>query len=491
MANPTAKPAAKKRLTTAQRQQIMNAAMMQVLAESFASRLGMSYGTDRDLYESLGYKVTPEYVDYEAKAKRHEIGYALVHKPVDETWRMLPTISEAKGEETAFETAWTDLDDKLKVFEVLSRLDALARIGRYGILLMGFDDGADLGLEITHAKTLLYATPYSEATAKISEWERDAKNERFGLPTIYSVSVDCGGTKQTMRVHHSRVIHVAEGRLESNVYGTPALEPVLNRLKDLEMIAGGSAEMFWEGAFPGFSAEALPGATLDKQAKEALEDEFSTFIHKFRRVLRTQNMNVKSLAPQVSDPSPHIDKQIDLICAAAGIPKRILMGSERGELASTEDRNNWADTVMSRQKQHCEPNILRPFVDRLILYGALPTPQETYAVEWPDLKIQTPTDKATVGKTHAEALAVYVSTPGADMVVAPSVFLERELGYTQDELDNNEEALGQRIEEDADGEAGQPDDDGEREADVEGAGVDGGAAGGAGAGADGTVLETA
>jgi hypothetical protein len=79
------------------------------------------------------------------------------------------------------------------------------------------------------------------------------------------------------------------------------------------------------------------------------------------------------------------------------MPKRILTGSEMGELASSQDRDNWKDQVNGRQTQYAGPYIVRPLVDRLIAYGYLPPPAkgvDEYEVTWPHMQVMTDAEKA-------------------------------------------------------------------------------------------------
>ena len=96
-------------------------------------------------------------------------------------------------------------------------------------------------------------------------------------------------------------------------------------------------------------------------------------MHGLNRYLRTQGVDAEQLAPgmQGADPSNIIDKELDFIAGAAGIPKRILIGSERGELASTQDEAAWSSRIMERREQHATPNMLAPTIDRLMKLGCL------------------------------------------------------------------------------------------------------------------------
>lgn len=410
-----------------------------------AARLGKSYSDDRDLYTALGYPETPSFTDYQAKYYRQDIAGAIVDLPVRESWRKPPTLSEGQEEETAFEKAWVKLVKDRKLFHYFSRIDRIASLGTYGVLFLGFDDQGEQNTEVTRARQLLYLMPYTQANATMATYEIDTKNERYGRPVEYDITRKSLGTGKaaglSSKVHWSRVLHVAEDCLEDDVEGQPRLRPIFNRLYDLAKLAGGSAEMFWRGAFPGYGFKLDEGHSLGDQDLSDLQDELEEYMHGLKRYIRLRGMSVEALAMQVADPSSHIEVQIDLICASRRIPKRILLGSERGELASTQDKVAWAAVIEARQKEHCEPMILRPLVDRLITLGVLPSPKEDYTVEWPDLLAPGDKEKAEVGKIRSESIKNYANAPGADMIVPPEMFYKKVLDLTDEEIKQIDEIL--------------------------------------------------
>jgi hypothetical protein len=278
------------------------------------------------------------------------------------------------------------------------------------------------------------------ANASISQYDIDPKSERYGKPLIYNISpksissLSSTSAASNIEVHHSRIIHVAEDCLEDDVEGIPRLRSVLNRLEDIEKLAGGSAEMFWRGAYPGMALLAREGFSLDAQTLTQIETEMDKYEHDLQRFMRLKGLDVESLAPQVADPKGHMDIQFDLISAATRIPKRILLGSERGELASSQDEKAWAKVIQARQHEHCEAVLLRPLVDRLIAVKILPEPSEDYTVEWPDLLAPGDKDKAEIGEIRSKALKAYVDSIGAEDVLPPSMFLEKMLGCTDEEI---------------------------------------------------------
>lgn len=431
------KKSGKKDLTVNERKAVLTVLSALTMRAEIASRLGKSFSDKRDLYEALGYNKNPTFNDYMARYKRQDIASAIIDAPVGECWRRPPQVTESLEEETEFEKTWTALVEAKGIYHFLPRVDRLASIGHYAVLLMGFDDGKELNVEVKSAKKLLFLVPYSEQNATIATSVNDTKNERYGWPETYSISMksppggDSGITKQ---VHWSRVIHVAEGCLEDNVLGSPGLESVLNRLQDIELLLGGSAEMFWRGAFPGYGFNIAPDATIGEQDLTNLKDEIEDYMHGLKRYLRLRGVDVESLAQQVADPSNHVSVQIDAISCAKRIPKRILLGSERGELASSQDEKAWMDHIDERRRKHCEPMILRPLIDRLIKVGVLPPPKEKYTAIWPDLMIPSEKEKAEVGEIRSRTLGNFVNAIGAESVVPISIFQKKMLGFSQEEI---------------------------------------------------------
>ena len=404
-----------------------------------ASLMGISFSGARDLYEVLGYKRELQFTDYYGLFKRGRLGKRIINAPVQSTWHGGVSVFEDKeSEETAFEKAWKALNEKCKLISKLQKLDSLAGIGRFAVLFMGFTDSLNPAQPLEGAKQLLYVQPYHEGNVTISEWETDVTNERYGLPTIYSLKFSVSGSAvstKEVQVHHTRILHIAEGTLENEIYGTPRLEDVFNGVSDLEKIAGGSAEMFWQGALGGKAFSAKEGATLDPQSRADMQVEMDEFIHGLRRYMRLQNVDVQDLAPSLTDPSNYISVQLDLISGATGIPKRILIGSERGELASSQDETNWLSRIKERRVQYAEPQIIKPFIDRLIIVGALPEPKDNYQVDWPDLWSASAKEKAEVAKITTEAFSSYMNAPGIDQVMPIEFYLEEIVGLTEEQVE--------------------------------------------------------
>lgn len=362
----------------------------------FANRAGLQFDGDRDVYQALGYRRDLQFADYQAKYDRDPIAARIIDAPAAATWRNQPEVVDDEDPEktTPFEEAWMSLEARLRIYQRLERLDRMTGIGRYGVLVMGLRGQQFTEQEATRVSgpdDLLYLTPYAECAAQIDDYDGDPQSERFGRPVIYNLQINAEGKRSqqagSLRAHHSRIIHVVENPLEDDVFGRPRLRNLFNLLDDALKVVGGSAETYWLEARRGLHAnldkEAKP---LPKDKEKELRGQIEEYVNNLRRVIRTQGMELNTLGGSVANPQGPFDVIMKLVSVASGMPIRILTGSERGELASSQDDGNWAGRVEERQHHYAEPVILRPLIDRLINLGALPEPSDgEYDINWQSL----------------------------------------------------------------------------------------------------------
>ena len=423
---------------------------------SLAARLGYQYGGDRDIYQALGYPMSYNitYVDYVSRYTRQDIAKAVIDRPISYTWKGDVNITEVGVEnDTQLEKAWKDLEKELKLKSKFVRLDKLSCIGEYGILLLGFSDVTkpeDMSSPVKSGgkNKLLYVRPLGQGHAEIAAYEKNPKDPRYGKPLMYDITItdpENASTESTaiaLKVHHSRILHIVPTMLESEVEGEPVLKGIWNRLIDLEKLVGGSAEMFWRGARPGFQGKLDKDFKLSTTMEADLKAQIDEYEHNLRRMLFNEGVNFEALDTQISDPEKHVDIQIQMISAVTGIPKRILTGSERGELASTQDLTSWYSVVQTRREEYAEHVIIRPFVDRMIELGVLPKPStDEYQIEWEDLFASSDKEQAEVGKLRAEALKAYTTNSSAQVLVPPEAFLDYFLGLDDDQIEHLTELM--------------------------------------------------
>lgn len=399
--------------------------------------LGKSDYADRDLYKSLGYLKSPNYDNYNEQYRRNPLARAVITRPVGESWSLIPEIREndSEGKETPFELAWAELADKHALFAQFEKVDTLATLGQYAVILLGLKSSALGWGEVTSASELLYLTPFPEKTATIKDYETASDNPRFGMPTMYKIQVGAGSETQDKDVHWSRVIHVVEGALESPVKGGWGLEAAFNTLQDLQKVAGGSAEMFWRGGLPGLVANIDPDMDFAAADIEALTENLESYVHSLKRFLYGQGIKYETLAPNVADPRGQFEILLDSLAAASNTPKRILLGSERGELSSSQDAVAFAKHIDKRRRNYCERQILRPVIDRLIAFKVLPTPATGYVCDWPDLLSASDKEKADVSLVRANAWAAWANSVALQDEFPAKAWAAIIMNHTTEEID--------------------------------------------------------
>ena len=162
-------------------------------------------------------------------------------------------------------------------------------------------------------------------------------------------------------------------------------------------------------AYPGLHMDVDPEMDLDEEDEANLSAELDEYQHQQRRFIRTRGVEVKNIGSKTSDPRGAFDVLVTLISGTTGIPKRILLGSEAGQLASSQDKANWAERIEEYRELHAEPKILWPFVMWVINNRLLPPPAgsdiRTLRALWPDAYRQSPLERAQTGAQVARSLA--------------------------------------------------------------------------------------
>lgn len=313
---------------------------------------------------------------------------------------------------------------------------------------------------------------FDESCVSIKARESDTRSPRYGKPVMYSVTfqsdeqmsrVSTGGgvivlpsssgvatqvpqpgglpntaASTTVEVHWTRIIHVADDRLMSEVYGVPRQQRVFNRLLDIAKILSGAAEMFWQAGFPTYSIEAMPDVEEVESDSESISDQMQSMMNTNRRWIELVGMTAKSLSPTVNSPEKQYETAIRDICISLGVPMRVFMGSEQAVLASSQDAKAWVGRLTRRQQKYITPMIIKEFVDRCILTGVLPTPgDDWYTVDWPDLAPKSDDERANTALKKTQAMAAYVAG-NVDQLLPPRMYLSLVHGYTMEEIDQAE-----------------------------------------------------
>ena len=394
---------------------------------NLAARAGLTFNGQRDLYEYLGYKRTLQYTDFYTRYKRGGIASRIVDAYPQATWRQQPILldpdAQLHDDRGEFVKSFDVMAKRLNLYHYFERADKLAGIGQYSVVMIGVKGSKALNTPLPKVSSfddVIYITPYGQENAEVKEYESNPSSERFGLPTIYDVTLSEKIPKQ--QVHYSRLLHISEGLLEDEIYGRPRMEPVWNYLDDLDKIIGGSSEAVWRTVDRGIQFDIDKEADLSPEDEDDFEDEIEEYIHNFKRYIKTRGVTATPLGAEVASIKDNFDASVSLIGGTLGIPTRILLGSERGQLASSSDERNFSSRVKERQQSYAEPTMIRAFTNRLKSVGV---PIKDYKVSWPDVSTLTDKEKADVAARMAQAIRSVSSQPLDNVVMAPEDFRKR------------------------------------------------------------------
>lgn len=427
----------------------------------FGQWLGVTFGGRRDTYEALGYARVLRPQDYRARYERGGIAARIVESFPKACWRGAGGVYEDEDPEkiTTFEQAYLDLNLRLHIWSTFLRADVLAGLGRYAVILIGAPGNLDTPLEsVKGPDDIKYLMPYAEEDAAITEYVMDEEDERWGQPLFYTLKrsqLYATGyanppTNIAKQVHYTRCIHIADSALDDIVFGQPRLMRVWNLLDDLDKVIGGGAEAFWKRADGGTQFKLDPEMQFDADPEKAaqqrakMREEFDEFTHELRRNIITRGVEINRLGSDTANLAGPAAAVMDQIAGTVGIPQRILMGSERGQLASSRDKSNWDDQVQDRRNAFCGPMVARQLMDRFIDIGALPEPAQ-YEIEWPEI------DEMDQGQRVAAAAQVStINQTTGEVVVLPSEIRTVYLGLAplteeqqQEIQDKKDEAMAQ------------------------------------------------
>lgn len=378
-----------------------------------AERAGLRFGGLRDYYKVFGYERKLTYEHFLGKYSRQDIVSRIIDAPPGATWASPPTISnEAMNDE------FIELNKRHQVWDKLRRADRLSRMGHYSLLLFGFRDSrldAPLGTgTAADLDNLLFIRPVSMNSVQSIKLGTDSTSPTFGRPQTYDLKKLTDSMRSTITptssvvdvrniiVDASKVVHIVENALEDDVFGIPIMERIFNLLDDLLKTVGGTAETFWITANRGMHVDIDKDMDLDEEDQKDLADELDEYLNNLRRSIRTKGVKVNSLGSDTPQPQQVFDVIISLLSGATGIPKRILLGSEAGQLASEQDRANWAERIEERNTVFAEPYILRPTIDIMQRGGVLS--QGDYDIEWPSAFKLNPLETGQVAAQFGRAI---------------------------------------------------------------------------------------
>jgi hypothetical protein len=368
-------------------------------------------GLKHNYYKDFGFPETLGFNDLYNMYRRNGIARAAVDKTAGKTWQSAPYLQEfqrdagEKAPETVLEKAIRQKFDDLRIWQALKECDSRAMVGSYSALILRFADGESFDQPVGSLQgldALVEVIPAWEGQLTVSQWGTDERNaDTYGKPLMYQYNEGNVPTgRQQVRnatIHPDRVLIWSE---DGQVGGTPKMEAAYNDLISLSKIIGAGGEGFWKNAKGAPIFEVVADQSLENIAKasgvavdefaDKMDEQVEDFQKGFDNVLMVQGMAVKPYQVQLADPLNFFLIALQSFAAAWNIPLKVLVGSQTGERASTEDAGEWNETNDARRTNYVVPCIFS-LVRRFEELGILP--DKDWHLSWTSLIDGTPQQK--------------------------------------------------------------------------------------------------
>lgn len=378
---------------------------------ALSTMIGFQRTPKHDHYKDFGW---PEDVNFDMLYKmyiRNGLASSAVDKTIGRTWQDHPTLWETETpKESRLEKEVAKRFEELRIWQHCAEADRRSMVGSYSGLILQIADDQKFDQPLKPVKgglnALVGIIPAWESQLTIASYETNEKLPTYGQPNMYEFRERAlGGNNQSPRsfkVHPSRVIIWSD---DGTVFGRSMLRSGYNDLIDAEKVKGAGGEGFWKSARGAPIIEAPEGMKPQDVAKamginkedlvDAVSEQVEAFAQGFDKALLLGGMKATPMSISLPEPEHFFLAPVQSYAASMLIPHKILMGSQTGERASTEDTREWNQVNMSRRTNRNRPLIL-DMVRRLVQAAILP--ERDWWVGWADLTESTAAEKMARAK---------------------------------------------------------------------------------------------
>jgi hypothetical protein len=184
-------------------------------------------------------------------------------------------------------------------------------------------------------------------------------------------------------------------------------------LFDLEKVTGGGAEAAWLAVWGGMLFSTQEGIDIPEEDSEEgkyMAEQMQKYFHRMQRYAVLKGLDVNNLGTQTVNIEQIYNTLKTDFAGTVGVPQRILFGSERGELASSQDKEEWNAEADTRRMNFAEPEILDPFITWCVANKVIAPPVSgEWKYEWYPVYPMTKIEKVT----YANMLATGANQIGA------------------------------------------------------------------------------
>lgn len=376
-------------------------------------------GVKRNHYSDFGWPTSIRSKDFFLTYTRNAVAGAAIDLTASKTWQDNPDIWESEEPaESGLEKTIRQRMEDLRLWHHAREADVRSMVSGYAALIFRFADGMEFNQPVRAVSGgvngLVEVIPAWAHELTVGKWGTDPKDgDTYGKPVEYlfdegtlytSTGQQSPGRKLT--IHPDRVLIWSQ---DGTVYGRSKLMQGYNSLITLEKVEGASGEGFWKNSksAPIFSApenttiEAL--ATAMGVPASEVGDKLDEMVKAYQEGSDASLLlfGLKREPTSVTLPSPEHFYNIALqsFAASVGVPLKILVGTQTGERASSEDAKQWAQHNKSRRESVCRP-MIREMLNRFERFGVIP--ERDWTIDWTDLTESSQEERLNMAAKMAE-----------------------------------------------------------------------------------------
>jgi hypothetical protein len=328
----------------------------------------------------FGETITPQALTF--AVRREPVAKKLVMDIAEDIFDKWFTVEEIAKSEQQTQQGKT-LDENVQT--ILEQLNAKAIFTRavqherrYGwsIVVLGFKDNAELDQPAQTPTEIDHLATYSPRAVTVEKEEEDAKSERFGLPVIYKID---RGKNQSIRVHYTRVLHIATRLDEHPWAGVPVLETIWDDMTVYRNMRWAAGQVFWR--MPGLMVFTLPKNYTAAEVTSFLTSLGDPNARTLIALPDDKSLEILGAQGKVLDPETYTNPILRSISMGAGIPKTKLEGTEAGALTGSEVNQREYYKYLSDQQKVYEDQTVGALIDLLMKIGQV-TPDVDYKIAW-------------------------------------------------------------------------------------------------------------
>lgn len=360
-------------------------------------------------WSNYGYKLNLDFDDFYQLWRRNAIANALVARTVEKCWQDYPELiqgelSDKDKKSTRWETAAKAFAKKYDLWDALVEADTYRIVGGCSALIIQVADDKQWNESLTTSvrdKRFHKFIPAWKGQLTPASYNDDQTDVNYGEVTMWNFNelavgeTGLHGRARALEIHPDRLIML--GDYDS---GLSRYEASFNSFVNLEKIEGGSGESFLKNASRqlainftkdvDLSAIAAAHARPVKDIQKIFDQITTNMNLGLDQSILTQGAEVKPLVATVPDPKEHYAISLQSACAPFMCPSKIVVGNQAGQLASGEDKKEWAETCMSRRSKDLT-KIITTVVRHLQKFGFILAAE--FSVKWSNLAEATEAEK--------------------------------------------------------------------------------------------------